>query len=199
MSVVTNYVDSPTFDGITGLRLPEMRAGILAPNGDAQPWKDLPVGTLYWQANDKNPEYGKWFVKRKKDERDDDWTLLGMQCLTQRIAVGDFTDGGAAAGTLALTEKIPQGAWVQRAVLRSVTGFTGDTSAVMTVGDGTDVDRYNTGTPSVFTTANAIDLGAPSGTQIHTAEATVTVTITGNSDFGAISAGAATICIYYLL
>lgn len=199
MSVVTNYVDSPTFDGITGLRLPEMRAGTLAPNGDAQPWKDLPVGTLYWQANDKNPEYGKWFVKRKKDQRDDDWMVMGVQCLTQRLTRAAFTDGGSAAGTLALTEKIPQGAWVLRAVLRDATGFTGNTSATMTVGDGTDVDRYNTGTPSVFTTANAIDLGAPSGTQIHTAEATVTVTITGNSDFTAISAGAATICIYYLL
>lgn len=112
--------------------------------------------------------------------------------------MGDFTDGGSAAGTLALDETLPIGAWVLRSVLRNVTGFTGNTSAVMVVGDGTDVDRYNTGTPSVFTTANAIDLGAPSGTQIHTAAATVTVTVTGGSDFTAITAGTATISIYFL-
>ncbi len=198
MTVVRNYVDEQIYDGVTGQRMPEIRTGIVLPNGDAAPFKDLPVGSIYIYVNDKNPEFSRTYTKRAKNLRDDDW-VAGMCCVTQRLAYTDFTDGGGAAGTKTLTELIPQGAWVLRTVLRDVTGFTGNTSAVITVGDGSDVDRYNTGTPSVFTTANAIDLGAPSGTQIHTAAATVTVTVTGGSDFGAISAGAMTICIYYLL
>ena len=35
--------------------------------------------------------------------------------------------------------------------------------------DGSDVDRYNTGTPSVFTTAAAIDVGAPGRRMSHVA------------------------------
>lgn len=129
--------------------------------------------------------------------RTDDWAE-GLGVVAQTLLYSEFTDGGSAAGTKTLSVQIPQGAWVLRTVLENVTGFTGNTSAVITVGDGSDVDRYNTGTPSVFTTANAIDLGAPSGTQIHTAAATVTVTITGGSYFTAITAGQLTIRIYYL-
>lgn len=195
MTTVSNYVDQMAYDPITGLRLPELRAGTVAPNGDAAPFKDLPIGSIYFQASAANPTSVKRWTKYQNNQRDDDWRM-GQHVIVQRVLFSAFTDGGGAAGTLALTETIPQGAFVERVILQDVTGFTGDTSAVITVGDGTDVDRYNTGTPSVFTTANAIDLGAPSGTQIHTAAATVTLTVTSGSDWGAVSAGAATVCIY---
>lgn len=194
--IIDNHVDKNVYDMFSGMRLPEMRGGLTAPDGDADPWKSMAVGSFYMQQ--VSATIRRWYQKLNDNQRDDDWSM-GMHCLQQRIAFSQFTDGGAAAGTLALTEKIPQGAWVLRTLLQNVTGFTGNTSAVVTVGDGSDVDRYNTGTPSVFTTANAIDLGAPSGTQIHTAEATVTVTVTGGSDFTAINAGAATVRIYYML
>lgn len=147
--------------------------------------------------------YGNKTYKRFKNahstlgSRTDDWAV-GLHCLTQTVKVSEFTDGGSTAGTFALTEKIPAGAWVLRTVLVNLTGFTGDTSATLIVGDGTDTDRYNTGTPSVFTTAVAVDMGAPSGTQIHTAEKTVTLTITSGADFTSVSAGQLTIRIYYL-
>jgi len=84
-------------------------------------------------------------------------------------------------------------------MITDVTGFAGDTSATITIGDGTDADRYNTGTPSVFATATDIDAGAVSGTAYHAAAATPTLIVTSGSDFGAVTAGSVTITIFYYL
>lgn len=164
------------------------------PDGDRGPWVTAPVGSRYCRRTSTST---RWYEKRKNDGLDNDWALTWGE-IRQTFLFSEFTDGGSTAGTLVLDETLPIGAWVLRSVLRNVTGFTGNTSAVVTVGDGTDVDRYNTGTPSVFTTANAIDLGAPSGTQIHTAAASVTVTVTSATDFTSVAAGQATISIYFL-
>lgn len=191
---VTPYFDE---NAVTGA-VPGAFLGVDLPDGDAADWHVAPIGTIYvYKPNElTNPRY---FVKRQGESRDDDWGALGgLHVVQARVELADFTDGGAAAGTVVLSETIPVGAWVQQAILKNVTGFTGDTSATITVGDGTDVDRYNTGTPSVFTTANAIDLGVPSGTKIHTAAGTVTVTVTSATDFTAVTAGAFTILISYL-
>jgi hypothetical protein len=167
--------------------------GTDAPDGDASPWADVPVGSEYRRQVD-----GHSVVYRKNSDegRDDDWKVI-QGIISQRVVVGDFTDGAGAAGTLVLANQIPIGAFVERVLLRNVTGFTGNTSAVLIVGDGTTADRYNTGTPSVFTTANAIDMGAVSGTAIHTAAATPRLTVTSAADFTAVTAGALTIDIYY--
>lgn len=128
--------------------------------------------------------------------------LLNGASLTkfsETVAFGDFTDGGAAAGTIDLTNTIPIGAYVVCVLCTACTGFAGDTSAVVTIGDGSDADRYNTGTPDVFSdAANGVALGDPSGTKYHTAEATVTVTVTTNSDFSSVSAGSLTLEFFYL-
>ena len=168
--------------------------GVDVPDGDAAPFVNAPLGStyLYVVANTHVAQY----VKCKADGRDDDWVIVGG-IITETVTRAQFTDGGAAAGTKNLSTQIPAGAFVTRAYLLDVTGFTGNTSAVITIGDGTDVDRYNTGTPSVFATATAINLGAPSGEQIHTAAKTVTVTVTGGSDFTAIAAGQMTVRIFY--
>lgn len=101
--------------------------------------------------------------------------------------VASFTDNLDATGQLDLATTIPAGAVFERATIHNVVGFAGDVSAVLTIGDGTDVDRYNTGTPSVFTTAaQGLDMGAPSGTAWHTAAVTPRLTITGNADFTSI-------------
>lgn len=120
--------------------------------------------------------------------------------IQETVAYSDFTDGGAASGTYAITKgTIPAGATVLAAAVTAITGFTGDTSAVITIGDGTDVDRYNTGTPSVFATAaNGIAVGAPSGTLYHATAATVTLTVTSASDFTSVSAGSVTVEITYI-
>lgn len=121
--------------------------------------------------------------------------------ITQTVLYSQFTDGGSTSGTFTLTAgTIPAGATVLFSSVSAITGFTGDTSAVITIGDGTDVDRYNTGTPSVFTTAaNGISVGAPSGTQYHAAAKSVVLTVTSATDFGAVAAGSVTVNVYYLV
>ncbi len=114
------------------------------------------------------------------------------------VTRSQFTDGGAAAGTYQLKSALPVGAYVLNTVLGELVGFTGDTSAVITVGDGSDVDRYNTGTPSVYTTANQLAMGVPSGTKEHTAAIFPTLTVTSASDFTAVTAGAFRIKIVYI-
>jgi hypothetical protein len=124
-----------------------------------------------------------------------------LRVYQEAIAVGDFTDGEGATGTLDLSTSIPAGAYFVKTLIHGITGFAGDTSATIQVGDGTDVDRYNTGTPDVFSTAAAgVDMGAVSGTAFHAAAKTPKVTITTDSDFTAAvtnGSGAATITLYY--
>lgn len=116
----------------------------------------------------------------------------------ETVAYDDFTDGGSTAGTYDLGITIPAGAVFAQALVTGITGFTGDSSAVLTIGDGSDVDRYNTGTPSVFTTASAgVAMGAPSGTTWHTATVTPRLTVTSGSDFTAVSAGALTVTLFW--
>jgi len=181
--------------GVTG-PMPVVWFGVDAPDGDAGDWALAPQGSRYIQTDLTN-QLSKEFVKTKNDGRDDDWTRSGGGVITETVTRSDFTDGGSTTGTYALKATIPAGAWVHQTILQNVTGFTGDTSATIQVGDGTDVDRYSTGTPSVFTTVAAADLGVPSGTKIHTAAATVTVTITSAADFTNVAAGQFTIKIFF--
>jgi hypothetical protein len=119
--------------------------------------------------------------------------------VSETIGFAAFTDGGGASGTKALATQIPVGALFLGAAITALTGFAGDTSAVVIIGDGSDTDRYNTGTPSVFTTAaDGIDVGLPSGVRYHAAAKTITVTVTSNADFTSVSAGSMTIEYYYL-
>lgn len=111
------------------------------------------------------------------------------------IVLADFTDGGGAAGTYQVGFTLPATFWIERAFLVDVTGFAGDTSAVVTIGDGSDADRLNTGTPSVFASADVVDLGVPSGTQLVGTAFKPTVTVTSGSDFGAVTAGQMTLLV----
>jgi hypothetical protein len=168
--------------------------GVDAPDGDASDFAQCGPGSRYIQVDIDNEKAIQLF-KGKNDARDDDWS--GVVIVLQRFSISDFTDGGSTVGTLVLDQGVPVGAFAVRCFLQNVTGFTGNVSATMQVGDGVDADRYTTGTPSVFTTATAIDLGACSGTAIHTAAVGITVTITSNSDFTLVVAGAATLKLVY--
>lgn len=119
---------------------------------------------------------------------------------SETVAFDAFTDGGGTSGTYDITAStIPVGATFLYAAITAVTGFAGDTSAVVTIGDGTDADRYNTGTPNVFTTvANGVALGDPSGVRYHAAAKTITVTVTTAADFTSVSAGSLTLEFFYL-
>lgn len=177
---------------------PESWVGKNAVDGDALPWSAAPVGSLYSLYN-ATTGTSKVYQKRLNNLRDDDWGLLGQGCIQKRITRAMMTDGGSTSGTYTLAEEIPAGAFVTQTLLADVTGFTGDTSAVIIVGDGTDTDRYNTGTPSVFTTAVMVAAGVPSGTKEHIAAKAPVVTITSAADFTNVAAGALTLKIFYLL
>jgi hypothetical protein len=111
----------------------------------------------------------------------------------------EFTDNTDATGTFATAISIPIGAFVLACSCTALTGFAGNVSATVLIGDGSDDDRYMTGTPDVFTTAaNGIALGVPSGVQYHDAAETVTVIVTASADFTAVSAGAMTLEVFYL-
>lgn len=119
-----------------------------------------------------------------------------LRCISETLTAASLTDGGAAIGTKNLTAAIPAGARFLYTTIDTITGFAEDTSAVITLGDGSDVDRYNTGTPNIFVTAAAgVDMGVPSGTAFHSAAiANVVATVTSAADITPVIAGAGT-CI----
>lgn len=129
-------------------------------------------------------------------------SLSAVGCLSETVTVAQFTDGGATAGTYQMAGSLPAGAIVLISKLGPVVGFAGDTTAALTIGDGSDVDRYNTGTPSVFTTAAVgVECGIPSGTKLLTAANRPTLTITSTADFTSVvtnAAGVLTVSIYYI-
>ena len=170
--------------------------GVDPVDGDAGDWIQVGAGSMYMQRDITNDLCTLPLVKVKNDSADNDWA--GLQVLCETVTRADFTDGGSTSGTYNLKTQIPAGAFILRTLVQDVTGFTGDTSAALIVGDGTDTDRYNTGTPSVFTTATMITMGVPSGTLEHTAAKTVTLTVTSNADFTNVTAGQLTIKIFYL-
>jgi hypothetical protein len=171
----------------------QIRYGVEAVDGDAAPWSAMEIGSIYVVNTAGN--IATW-QKVKNDGADNDWILSGG-VLIDTVAYTDFTDGGGAAGTYTMTGDIPIGATVVRTELHDITGFTGDTSATIQVGDGSDVDRYSTGTPNVFATAAMVSAGAVSGTAIHTAAVSPVITITSGADWGSVSAGSVTVVIRY--
>jgi hypothetical protein len=177
---------------------PTFWIGQSAVDGDRGYWVQVPVGSLYGLKSLANNNI-TWYEKRKNDGRDDDWgPQSGLQNVTETVLFSDFTDGGSTSGTYTLKRGVPIGAYYYKTLIQNVTGFTGDTSAALIVGDGTDTDRYNTGTPSVFTTDTSVDVGVPSGTAYHDAAKDIILTVTSNSDFTLVVAGQLTIkCFFF--
>lgn len=165
------------------------------------------VGSLYVYNRAQGVNYATSELWQKSGNANlaSDWTCI-RGVLTARISVADFTDGGSTSGTLALTNTMPAGYFLLSSSVKEVVGFAGDTTAALTIGDGTDVDRYNTSTFNVFATAaipaSVTTQNAPSGNRGSTAGDTVTITITSSTDFTLVktnAAGRATISIHYLL
>lgn len=172
---------------------PSIWFGDNLPDGDAYPWKDAAVGSMYTYRGT-----GITICYTKVSDSDDDADWVGEGCIYDLdILYTDFTDNEDATGEYSLAVDIPAGAYVTHAVVRNVTGFAGNTSATLTIGDGTDVDRYNTGTPSVFATAAVVAMGNPSGTEDNAAAVTPVLTVTGASDFTSVSAGALDVYIHF--
>ena len=120
--------------------------------------------------------------------------------LSETFALGDFTDEGDNTGTATFSSSLPIGALILGLKVTVEAGFDGDTSATMQLGDGSDVDRYMTGTPSVYAdAATGLEVGPPSGTRLLTAANPPTLTVTTAADFTSVTQGDVTIRIYYLM
>ncbi len=179
---------------------PTLWYGVDAVDGDAYPWLQAPSSSIYFYRDLTNLDVYP-YIKMDEQGADTDWMALGgVNVIQEHVGYSDFTDGGAAVGTYTLTNgTLPVGAIVLGIAVIGVTAFSGDTTCTLTVGDGSDVDRYNTGTPSIFASAAAVDMGVVSGTASHSAAKSIVLTATGGSDWGAVSSsGALTIRVFYL-
>lgn len=107
---------------------------------------------------------------------------------------------GATSQAINTGLEIPKGCVALRSFIDNVVGFTGgsNASATITIGDGSDVDRYNTGTPNIFVTADTIDAGVVSGTAWHTAAVPLTLTVATSVNVNLVTAGSAKITVVYL-
>ena len=128
-----------------------------------------------------------------------------LRVVRQVVTYDQFTDGAGTSGTLALSNTIPAGSYVIGSKVTVKTGFTGDTTAVMDVGDGTDADKFSYTTFNVLAAATGLmrqaDAGAAgteTGFAMVTSEITPTLTITGGADFTSIAAGELEVAVYYI-
>ena len=159
-------------------------------------------------ADTGNPPVG-WLIKYRSSTdvdvqlyRPGEWMSANrgevLDSISETIGFGDMTDS-STTGTKVMTLSLPVGAVVVATKVLVPAGFAGDTSAVITVGDGSDVDRYHTGTPDVFTTAaTGVEAGLPSGAVLLTSANTPTVIVTTAADFTSVTAGSVTVTIYYI-
>lgn len=127
---------------------------------------------------------------------------LLVRSQTATVLATELVDGTAAVGTKVLAITIPKGAILLPMKIVVNAGFAGDTSATIKVGDGSDADRYMTGTPDVFTTAaDGVQAGLVSGALLLTSANTPTVTITSAADITAVitdGSGSVTLTFYYI-
>jgi hypothetical protein len=133
---------------------------------------------------------------------------IGLERVIQTVSYDEFTDGGGADGTLALSTTIPAGSVGLFTKVDVTTAFTSDSdtsTAVMNVGDGSDDDKFSYTTFNVFVAAtglmeqhDAAASGTETGLSLITSDATITLTITEDSDWGQITQGELTVAIYYM-
>jgi hypothetical protein len=119
----------------------------------------------------------------------------------ETIAASAFTDGGAAIGTYDMAGTIPAGAIILGTKVLIPAGMIGDVSCIMTIGDGSDVDRYQTGNLNVYTTAaTGIQPGVPSGLlyQVAAVHPKLTITSAANITDTIAGGGSVTVGVYFI-
>ena len=118
--------------------------------------------------------------------------------VSQVLAFDDFTDNEDATGYVDVTAKLPALAiplgW--KAVVSE--GFTGDTTAVMQVGIEGDLDKFSGVATASCLAAATVAAPANNDALLSATEETIRVTVTGGAGFGAITAGAMVVTLYYM-
>ncbi|QDU03136.1 hypothetical protein V6x_28480 [Gimesia chilikensis] len=119
--------------------------------------------------------------------------------LAETVVLADFTDVDTT-GYADLSTPLPEGSLVLGWQADVKSGFTGDSSATVQVGEAGNVDRFSAKTDNSCFTADVVGTAAPAvaANQGYLAGAvTPRVTVTGGSDFGSVSAGEMDIKIIY--
>ena len=129
--------------------------------------------------------------------------FVPVKKLSKNLKYTDFTDGGSTAGTYTFTASdglFPPNTIVLGWVAEVVTGFTGDTSCTMQIGDSGGAGDYSTTTGgSVYTSLTRIGSFTVVATAHSGSDAIgAKVTLTSNADFTSITAGEMNVHIYYL-
>lgn len=192
------YVGVPIASHAIAGNMAVLFQGDAAVDGDASPWKDVGLGSLYVQV-ESDGDVRTW-QKTTAGNLDADWSQLGgISVLAEVVEYSDFTDGGAAVGIYTSSMDIPLGARVLYSMVNVITAFTGNTSCALDIGDGTDDDRYISSTAlDIFTATGLLDGAAPQGTPYHSAAKTPVLTATAGSDWGAVTAGKLVYKIWYI-
>jgi len=123
---------------------------------------------------------------------------MGIRKVAQVVNYDDLTDGLGTDGDITLTKQIPAGAFVIGTKVTVVTGFTGDDTAVMTVGKSAGADEYTDGTSVSVLAAGKVGDSAEDPNEYNAAAQSVYCRITGNADFTSITAGKLYVEVFYL-
>ncbi len=121
--------------------------------------------------------------------------------ISQTIAFGDFTDGGAAAATLNLTATLPAGAIPIAWRVQTTTAFATVTTMTLLVGVSGDTDKFSESSGQAIQAVGWYGdsaLGQTEGVDAINAAQTILLTATEDSEWGDVTAGAFTIYFYYL-
>lgn len=118
--------------------------------------------------------------------------------VAQWVEYGDFTDGGAAVGTLTMKQTIPAGSFVIGTKVTVTEAFTGDTSAVMLVGKSSGEDEFSDGTSINIYTVGIKGDEAENVLEFIAAAQSVYLHVTSATDFTLVTAGRMLVEVFYL-
>lgn len=139
---------------------------------------------------------------------------MGIRSISQEVLYSNFVDGGSTAGTMTLRKKLPAYCFPIGTKIEVTTGFTGNSSAVLTVGTSTttlvagvvDADILTMGTnKSVYTAGKTYmqyalfsDAATVQDDDQTVASNYILLTVTSGTDFTLVTAGKMTVTVYYL-
>jgi len=121
---------------------------------------------------------------------------MGINKVSQWVEYSDFTDGGGAAGTLNMTQKLPAGAFVLGSKVKVETAFTG--TVTLAIGNSSDSNKYSDNTTVAIGTAATVGESPEDPLEFIASATTVKLTATHTSDWGSVVAGKMYVEVFYL-
>lgn len=118
--------------------------------------------------------------------------------ISQTILYSDFTDNANTTGSFTMTPTLPEGAFGLATKVTVETGFTGDSSAIMTVGKTDGEDEFSDETSINIFTADVVGDSFEDPCEYLAADTTVYLKVTSGSLFANVSAGKIIVELFYI-